>query len=256
MIQHSGQTFGLRLRSAASVLTFLMLAAVVAIGIGADVQAASGSGPPDPLPGASPSKKINRQVDLFARMIDNTLVESEHALVSRGRNATGAYVPNQGALFAFEFSLVGGWTMAGPQLSYLHVLGDLDDSLIELEDLKELKDLKDLDLDELKKQGKDEEIEKKLRAAKAEASVRQTEQYQNVKAELVDMLAQYGDLLDEIPGDEWVTLIARPSRGDWGEKDVTKLVMRVRRRDVTDRVDEKIDDAAFRKRFVVEEYSG
>ncbi len=250
-----------------TAVLLLMAASVFVLTLGAWSAASAASGAAeDPLPGSSPHKKINRQVDRFARAVDDLLIDSEHALVSRGRNAIGVYVPGQGAVFAFEFSLVDGLPLAIAGIEHM-------DQLEDLKALKLLKDGESLDLylhghddeallekREQKESKKDKEVEKDLEEQLRKASERreqlETRQYARVKEELVNLLAKDGDMLDAIPGDEWVTLTARPPRGSWGEKEITTVVIRVRRRDITSRVEDKIDDDTFRKRLVVEEYSG
>lgn len=214
----------------------------------------------DPLPGSSPHKKVNRQIGVFARMIDDALVESDYALVTRGRNAVGAYVPGQGAVFAFQFSLVGTPPLAGLHMAAIDRIAEMDDLdlylghdgdvLVAPKDTeKEAKEAKEAKEQQKTKQDKVEAVSEKLAAKRALGYVR-------VKEELVGLCTQYGDLLDAIPGNEWLTLVARPSDGPWGDKKITTLVLRVRMADVRERVEDRIDDAAFRKRVQVEEYGG
>jgi hypothetical protein len=246
-------------RAAVPRAAFLLALAAVFQIAGVVLPAAAASTVDDPLPGSSPHKKINRQVGVFARMIDDQLIDSDHALVERGRNTVGAYVPGQGAVFAFEFSLVGSPRGRGMHLAALGHLAELDDLGVILDEDGDLLYLHDKDLDEkeiedLKAKGKDrekqvDEVRRKLEAERAQGYVR-------VKEELVGVLAEYGDMLDAIPGNEWVTLVARPGDGPWGEKKITTLVLRARLADVKERVEGRVDDAAFRKRIVVEEYGG
>jgi hypothetical protein len=82
-----------------------------------------------------------------------------------------------------------------------------------------------------------------------------TRQYRKVKVELVDTLAENGDLFDGLGPDEWVALVARPSDGSWGDEKVKRLVIRARKRDLADRAEGRTDDAAFRGKLVIEEYN-
>ena len=226
--------------------------------VSAGVSPASTSAVDDPLPGSNPHKKINRQIDVFSRMLDDVLVESDHALVSRGRNAVGAYVPGQGAVLAFRFSLVGSPQFAGLHMASIDRIADMDDLDLYLgHDGDVLVAPKDKDKEKAEerkdaaksKQENVEAVSEKLAAKRALGYVR-------VKEELVGLCAEYGDLLDAIPGNEWVTLVARPSDGPWGEKKITTLILRVRLADARERAEGRIDDATFRKRIVVEEYGG
>lgn len=227
----------------------------------------------DPLPGSSPHPKFNRQLDIFARVIDDVLIDSENALVSHGRNANGAYLPGYGAVFALEFSLVGrrGWSRAlalGDGRYHLHSSGDDDfdvfyyDDDDDDEDKDSSKD-KDKDKDDVDQkrdrrrhlariEGLDDDVLAELGDDKLKE--RRTRQYGRVKEELIDTLGEYGDMLDGLPADEWVSLVARPSELPWGERKVKRLVLRARIRDVMDRAEDRVSEAAFRERVVIEEY--
>lgn len=234
--------------------TMALLAAAAFLLVVADLSPAAASTVDDPLPGSSPHKKVNRQIGVFSRLVDDVLVESDHALVSRGRNTVGAYVPGQGAVFAFQFSLVGSPPFAGLHMAAIDRIAEMDDLDLYLghdgDVLVAPKDTeKDAKEQQKTRQDKGEAASEKLAAKRALGYVR-------VKEELVGLCARYGDLLDAIPGNEWVTLVARPSDGPWGEKKITTLVLRVRMADVRERAEDRIDDATFQKRVQVEEYGG
>lgn len=259
MMSASGKMLRRQLRLGARaprILVFLVLA-LTFLAAGDGAPAAAGSTVEDPLPGSSPHKKINRQINVFARMIDDVLIESDHALVERGRNTVGAYVPGQGAVFAFTFSLVGAPRVAGVRLDKLASVDELGVYMHDDGDVLVLPD--DLDaekLDDLK--GRDEGTDrgKKVAALREKLAAERALRYIRVKEELAGVLAEYGDMLDAIPGNEWATLVARPGDGPWGEKKITTLVLRVRLADVKERVEGRTDDAAFRKKILVEEYGG
>jgi hypothetical protein len=227
----------------------------------------------DFLTGSSPHAKFNRQLTVFERVLDDVLVDSENALVTHDRNANGAYLPGHGAVFAFDFSLVGrSWghalALGDGDVRFFHSLpGDGDVDFFEFED-----DDDDDDDDKDRDNDKDrEEKERERRRAKAridrfgrhgrwseldddELKKHRTRQYGKVKLELIDTLGEYGDILEGLPADEWVTLVARPRDLPWGERKIKRLVIRARMRDITERVEDRIDEAAFRKRLVIEEY--
>jgi hypothetical protein len=230
----------------------------------------AGSEAADPLPGSSPHSKFNRQLDIFARLIDDVLIDSENALVQHGRNANGAYLPGQGAVFALEFSLVGR------RFSHAIALGDGRYRLhsIDGNDFNiyyyDTEDDEDNDKDKGKDSDKDKDKKEEARRKQAriehleddelaelddkELKQRRTRQYGEVKQELLDTLGEYGDMLDGLPPAEWVTLLARPSDLPWGERKIRRLVIRARIRDVMDRAAERITESAFRERVVIEEY--
>jgi len=218
------------------------------------VPAALSSTVDDPLPGSSPHKKVNRQISVFARMIDDALIESDYALVTRGRNTVGAYVPGQGAVFAFRFSLVDSPQLASLKLQALDRLAELNDLDIYLRhDGDVLVEPKGAEKD---RKESDEDKEEKVKALNDKLAAKRALSYVRVKEELAGFCAEYGEMLDAIPGNEWVTLVARTSDGPWGEKKITMLILRVRMSDLRERAEGRIDDAAFRKRIQVEEYGG
>lgn len=231
----------------------------------------------DFLTGSSPHAKFNRQLTVFERVLDDVLVDSEYALVTHDRNAHGAYLPGHGALFAFDFSLVGrSWGPAlalggGDGVRFFHSLpGDGDVDFFEFEDEDEEDDDDDKNRDKDKDKDK-EDKKRERRRAKArierfgrhgrwseldddELKKHRTRQYGKVKLELIDTLGEYGDILEGLPADEWVSLVARPRDLPWGERKIKRLVIRARMRDITERVEDRIDEAAFQKRLVIEEY--
>ncbi len=80
------------------------------------------------------------------------------------------------------------------------------------------------------------------------------ERYVKIKQELVSALAENADLLSDIPGQEWITIMARPREESWGEDKITSLVLRVRRQDLTDRNQGKLAADDLFKKATVEEY--
>jgi hypothetical protein len=257
----------------------LAVPAVIALAVGSGLPHAqtapkSGSTATDPLPGASPHSKLNRQLDIFGRVLDDLLIDSEHALVQHGRNASGAYLPGYGAVFTLEFSLVGpfgvgGALAVGDGRLRLHRWDEDDVSVLFYDD-----DDEDEDDDKDKDKDKDDDEDKdRLRRRHRgridlpgidgdliaeldddDLKAHRTRQYGKVKLELINTLGEYGDMIDGVPADEWVTLIARPSDLPWGERKVKRLVLRARMRDISDRAEDRISAEAFRERAVVEEY--
>jgi hypothetical protein len=219
----------------------------------------------DPLGGSSPHKKINRQIDLFERIIDDVLIDSDYALVQSGRNAIGAYLPGYGATFAFEFSLVGPdyWGLRLGKHSHrwsgrdldIFFFDDDDDDWDDDDDDREsarkrrLRRLEDDDWDD-----DDDDDYRSSRKDRTKVRKYLTRQYHRVKKELIETLGDYGDIIDGNAADEWVTLIARPMDRPWGEEKITSLVIRARQRDLAERAADRIDDDALFSRVVIEEY--
>ncbi len=193
------------------------------------------------------------------------LVDSRHALVTTTRNVSSAYLPGYAALFAYEFALVGpGWG-GGPVALGGRGFGinfyDDDDDDEDDEELAEDSD-RDKDMDRERKRrhirihrfgGSDDEWFSDL--DEDDLKEVRTRQYRRVKEELVDTLAENGDLFDGLGPDEWVALVARPRNGSWGDEKVKRLVIRARKRDLADRAEGRTDDAAFRGKLVIEEYN-
>ena len=208
-------------------------------------QTKSSTSVPDPLKGGTPNQKVVRQLNLLERAIDDVFIDSRAALVDRGRNTSAIYLPGQGAVIAVEFSVLE-WD---PDFVHVRHQGkNWDDDIVyygyDWRDLDDIDD--DDDDDDVPKMTRKEARErmKKLRA----------ERYVKIKQELMSALAENADLISDIPGQEWITIMARPREESWGEEKITSLVLRVRRQDLTDRNQGKLSADDLFKKVSVEEY--
>src|SRR5688572_7911119 len=87
-----------------------MLRTALAFGVGFMLLAAAGAvdaQPPAPKPDPKPDPAQNRtqrQISLLEKVIDQTLIESRHALVTGAPNCRGLRLPGYGVLFIVDLS--------------------------------------------------------------------------------------------------------------------------------------------------------
>ncbi|MBZ0268815.1 hypothetical protein K8I85_11715 [bacterium] len=221
------------------------MAAMGALGVLA--LAATASAGPD-------SRKQDRQIDLFERIVDDMLVESPNWLVRDSHEARGRYRSGQGARFTFDARLVhrgwsGGWDnhWGGKWWKNILVKGDDDVIVIDRDDWE---DMDDEDLSELRKESRDSRKKYRDRSLK-----RQERLYERGKAELIETLADFGDVLTTLPDGESVELVVYLGDAElFDERDLRELSVSAKMSDIRAFASGSIDDKKFTERVkVVEE---
>ncbi len=214
---------------AGAVFASLLLAA--AAGLKA---APAGSG------GATPNR-IDRQITVMETMIGRVLVDSPNWLVRGSDAVQGLYLPDYGAVFVVDASLTSnrfGNVVIGPG-SHFELLRD-DSIVIRREKsgpggLFSARDKK--------------EKEKDQDPAKL---------YEQGKAELLQMFADYPEALSALPGGQSVVLVLRVGKGVFSSTDlgISRLTMRVKSDDLKALADGRIQESDLKSRIQVEETKG
>ncbi len=197
--------------------------------------------------GAADDRKLDRQIELFERIVDDMLVESPNWLVQGRHETRGRYRSGDGARFTFDADLVNrGWGRSHrwwKDWSWGWDHDDDDDVII-----IDVDDLDDLDTDELRdlKKSREKSRDRHLR--------REARLYERGKAEMVDVFLDYGDLLSQLPDGETLEIVAYLEDAEYFyENDLRTLSMSAKMSDVRAWADGKIDKKAMVERITVTE---
>jgi len=180
--------------------------------------------------GASPpSRKMERQLAIFERIVDEMLVDSPNFLVQGHDNTRGTYVDGQGALFVFKTSLVGGgWDDNHDWWGFWS--GSRHHKYRDDEDADDDKDWRDRSL------------------------AQQKRRYERGKAELLDTIVDYADMLSTLGDTETLEIEARLRTADYfDEADLRRLTVTVKMSDVRAYVDGHLEEDALRSRIAMKE---
>jgi hypothetical protein len=205
-----------------------LLATLAATWVGASVVQAADS----PV-----SDKLNRQIGVMEKVIDEVLVESPNLLVYSSEATRGVYLDEFGVLFTLEASLVEeGWKNKMKFFGNLQI--EEDDGKIIIH----------------RGEGDDEAVED-MKDWEAKQDERNQKLYAKGKQELVDVLADYGETLTGLRDDQWVGLAAfLKGSGYFVDQRISRLVLKAKVSDLRAYASSRISDDQMRDRIVVEEY--
>lgn len=194
--------------------------------------------------------KLRRQIDVMSRIVDQVLLDSPNFLVHSGANVTGFYLPDYGAIFAFDASLTDD--SFGSALSWLP--GGVD---IRNEDGNRTIVIKKRHISK-DGEGKAEEREEIQRRGatekKGDGKDDPARLYDLGKEELVQMVLDYAGTLSALPPGESVAVIANV-RNDrlWKEKKRQQLQLRVEGDDLKAFASDRLSERELRARITIEE---
>jgi len=171
---------------------------------------------------AADSDKIDRQIEIFEKVVDAMLVDSPNFLVSSGDPSTGHYLEDRGAVFSFRTSLVGEWDDGGDWWRWLRTRDDDDDD----DDREWIRD-KDLK--------------------------RQERRYERGKVEISEMLLDFGELLTGLGDNEVIEVRAKLRGAYFRENDLRRFAATVKMADVRAYSAGTISEEEALKRIKVEE---
>jgi hypothetical protein len=193
---------------------------------------------------------MDRQIELFERILDDVLVESPNWLVQGHHETRGRYHAGEGVRFSFDASLTSGWGdhwMDGRWWKGLwhdddHVVilrgDDDDDEKADQDDKKVSRD----DRRALRKSWIDHELKREERL------------YKRGKAELVDAILQNAELLNAVPDAEFITIDVDLGNAEiFDEKNMDELTLKAKMADVRAFSDGKIDEKTMVERVQVQE---
>jgi hypothetical protein len=151
------------------------------------------------------SKRVQREIDIMERTLDDILVDSPYILVhSNSGVAKGVHVPEFGVVFTFDMNLVSsrydGFNWFGSNI--VDVDDDGDRIVIHKRPHRWDEDDKDNE-----KSSKDKRSWWEKRDADAKKC------FERGKKELVEAVLDYGDMLTTLADDQWI-LVAADLRGN------------------------------------------
>lgn len=195
------------------------------------------------------SKKLQREIKIMERTLDDVLVESPYILVSSQSVTKGIYVPEFGAIFTFDMSLVSsrhdGWGWWGSNVD----IDDEGDRIV----IRRHGRWDDDDADgDAKKSDKNDKKDKKSWWERREASAKRC--YERGKTEIVDAVLDYGDMLTGLADDQWVLIAADLDASDYfDDLDLSQYVVKARMGDLRAFAAGTISRDAAVARLVIEE---
>lgn len=171
------------------------------------------------------SRKLERQIGLFERVMDDVLVDSPNWLVQSHRETRGVYIDGHGVIFTFDASLVGsGWGFEFGRDKWWNWWRDDHDGrrVIVIDD----------DWDD-----EDEAERADRRSERSEwyerDMARQERRYTRGKTEVVEALVDFADLLTELPDAESVEIEAFLEDSPYFyDKDLRRLSIRAKMSDI------------------------
>lgn len=177
-----------------------------------------------PLLADGHSRKADRQIMVFEKVLNDVLVDSPNFLVQSHDPVVG-HMSDGGAVFTFRTSLVGNhWN--NHHDDWWKVWRHIDD------------DDDDRDYPRV--------FERELK--------RQERRYTRGKKELVEALGDFGDLLTTLDASDTITLQARLRGAEYfEEEDLRRLVIKVSVRDLRAYGDGQLDEDDFARRVTIDE---
>ena len=208
------------------------------------------------------TRKMKRQVAVMEQVIDQVLLDSPNFLVSGGENARGIYLPEFGALFTFEASLITkDWDLSALGSGRFDL--EVDDQGDRVIIWKDKKAKGAGDQEEEQAESKDDEAHEKddQRMAKERAQRlakklnNQEALYDRGKKEVLEVLMEYGETLTGLGDDQWIAIVGFLKDSKYfSESKISRLVMKARMRDLRAYSAGQLTEQAMIAKVVQEEY--
>lgn len=225
--------FGIRIQQGSWVRDALIVAA--AVGLGLFSGKAFGVEPP---PG-----KMEKQIDVLEKIIDQVLIDSPNFFVSGRGNTRGLYLKEFGVILTFDASLVDKDKSWNFDFEGKFDVKEVDGKrVIVIEDPEDAEEAEDA-------------AREAARGRQSKGSSNQERLYKRGKAELVDALLDYGDTLASLEKGKWVAVVAFLHDARYfDERDMSKLTLKARIDDLRLYASEKLTEEEMVKRIVELEY--
>jgi hypothetical protein len=190
--------------------------------------------------GSDPSDagRLNRRIESMEKTLDHLMLDSPNFLVQRGRNAHGLYVPDYGVILTFNAQI-------NAHDALFEVVEDDGDRVIirhgkgsHYHGNRTVLRLLGITVD----RGHHDESDDPVAA------------YQEGKKELVEMLLDHAGTLASLPAGQWIVMSGHIDNETLREeKDISRLVLRVRTDDLKAYADKRLSDEEATARILVEE---
>ncbi len=176
------------------------------------------------------AKKLNREIGIMERTIDEVLIESANLLVSGGAMTDGIYVGDYGVVFTVDASPIPqGWRSSGWFGNHVEFEDDGDRIIV----YKDKHGWDDEDDDEGKDAKKDAKArgkgDKKRIDWFAKRADHEKKMYERGKDELRDVLVDYGDMLSSLRDDQSIVLAVQLHGAEYlDDQKISQCVMTAR----------------------------
>ncbi|MEZ4650325.1 MAG: hypothetical protein R3E97_16375 [Candidatus Eisenbacteria bacterium] len=179
------------------------------------------------------ARKMERQVGVLEKILDQVLIDSPNFLVPGRNNTRGIFLDEFGVLLTYEASLVDkdkfDWNFdfdRKPQIT------------------------KDEDGNQVIVIPKRDDSEERTPIRRGEARL-----YERGKVEIREMLLDYGDTMTGLSDNHWLAVAAYLKDSDYFiDERISRLVMKVKMKDLRAYTAGKIDEETVLSRFVEDEY--
>jgi hypothetical protein len=198
----------------------------------------------DALAGAA-SRKMERQISLFERVVDEMLIDSRNWLVRGHDNARGTYVEGHGLVVTFDATLVNSdFDYGNHWFNIPKIWRGKHRIVIDDDDWEGEKELED-------RRGRSRDYDRKWYEREVE---RGGKLYERGRAELVDVFLDFGEYLSSLQDSDWLELEASLGNAPYFiEKDLTTLTLRAKMSDVRDFAAGRINEQQFVQRIETKE---
>jgi hypothetical protein len=223
---------------------------------------------------ADARRRIERDISVMERALDEMLIDSPNFFVSGRGNTRGLYVEGLGALFTFEATLVNkDWDFdfnKWQEKGYHYEVEQDGDKIIIYKDGKKLtEDYKGghpeppeppepPELDEDDESADEDEAEADARARRAQRkrmAQRDEKIYARGKQEMIDFVLDFGDAIDGLRDDQMLVLVAYLRDHEYFENnDISHFVVRAKVGDLRAYAGGSLTEQALVAKLTQEEY--
>ncbi len=207
------------------------------------------------------TRKMKRQIAVMEQVIDQVLVDSPNFLVPGRDNTRGIYLPEFGALFTFEASLIQkDWDVGSMFSQFNFEVDDQGDKVIIWKGKGAKLGADTLALEELDEDAQAEAAEDKARAkarAKrlAEKLSNQEDLFDRGKKEILEVLMEYGETMTGLADDQSVAVVGFLKDSKYfTEHKISRVVMKAKMRDLRAYASGSLSEQAMVAKVVQEEY--
>jgi hypothetical protein len=209
------------------------------------------------------SKKLTRELAIMEKIIDQMLLDSQNFLVYSQPETRGLYLEEFGILFSFQASLVNR-NNTEFDLHGMKIEDDGDKITIRKPDKNKKnrdenddEESEDEENDESSAQNEsdDETNERLLKTWQKSQENREAKLYRQGKAEILDLLLDYGDTISSLGDDQWLAIAAYLKGSNYFMTNkISRLVLKARAGDVRAFAAGKLSRQAMLAKVVEEEY--
>jgi hypothetical protein len=203
------------------------------------------------------SRKLTRELSIMEKVIDQMLLDSGNFLVYSQPETRGLYLEEFGVLFSFQASLVNKNSNDGDfnfNFNDYEVEDDGDKITIRKKD-KDKDRNKDDEEAEADEEDEDATESRLKRTWEKSQKNREARLYTQGKAEILDILLDYGDTIESLRDNQWLAIAAYLKGSNYFlDNRISRLVMKARVGDIRAFSAGKLSRESMLSKVVEEEY--